>query len=260
MKGFTISILLGALSMIAIGCEGASPTRTSIPSPTTEPVAILQSTATSDVSPEPASTVSNFHLLISDDRLAIGDFNELLVTIEKVSVQQAGASGLIEFDVPEEDNTADLTKLQGEYALEILKVQLDEGEYAGVVVQVGEVTGVLAETGDSITLKLPSSKIKINKHFGIYEGVETTFVFDIAVVAAGNEKNPKGIKYILHPVIRQSGADQPYKVLATDAPTADAGEHRTVATGENGTTAWLRQQRPGGRSSHLQLDPLHPTG
>ena len=39
-----------------------------------------------------------------------------------------------------------------------------------------DVTGILVETGDSITLKLPSSKIKINKPFVIAEGTETTFV------------------------------------------------------------------------------------
>ncbi len=168
--------------------------------------------------------------MISDDRLAIDDFNSLLVAIEKVTVQQAGGSGVVEFDVPEEDNTADLTKLQGDNALEILKVQLGEGAYTGVQVHIGDVTGELAESGEPITLKLPSSKIKINKPFVIAEGTETTFVFDIAVVAAGNEKSPKGIKYLLHPVIGKSGADQPFKLLATDAPTAVAGEDQTVAT------------------------------
>ena len=174
----------------------------------------------------------NFRLLISDERLAIGDFNELIVTIEKVSVMQAGGSGLIEFDVPTGDNTADLTKLQGDYALEILKVHLYEGSYTGVVAHIGEVTGDLVVTGDPITIKLPSSKININKPFYIGEGTETTFVFDIAVVVAGNEKSPQGLKYLLKPVISQSGADQPFKVLAPDAPTADAGADQTVSTGD----------------------------
>ena len=224
---FWLLALSAAVLALASCTQDATPT----PSATTGATPTLTPT---EVAPSPAligEQEHNFRLLISDDRLAIEDFSELLVTIEKVSVQQAGGAGLIEFDVPEEDNMADLTKLQGDNALEILKVQLDEGEYTRVVAHVGEVTGELAETGDPITLKLPSSKIKINKPFVIAEGTETTFVFDIAVVAAGNEKSPKGIKYILHPVIGKSGAAQPFKELATEAPTADAGEDQTVATG-----------------------------
>ena len=255
--------LAGLLLVATLGfaaCDGASATPTptataaSPGSSISEPTLAVTPTATG-VAPAPtatltpASVVDNFRLLISDDRLAIGDFNKLLVTIEKVSVQQAGGVGLIEFDVPQEDNTADLTELQGDNALEVFKVQLEEGAYTGVQVHVGEVTGELAESGEPITLKLPSSKIKINKPFVIAEGVKTTFVFDIAVVAAGSEKSPKGIKYILLPVIGKSGADQPFKLLAAEAPTADAGEDQTVATGDT-------VQLDGSGSSDPEDDPL----
>ena len=228
-------IVLGACVSEGTPSSAATPatTASAVPTATTsQPTATPTATALGPTTVEDPSGEGehNFRLLISDDRLAISDFNELLVTIEKVSVQKTGESGLIEYYIPEEDNTADLTQLQGDYALEILKAELDEGEYTGVVVYVGEVTGELAETGDPITLKLPSSKLRINKSFYIGEGTETTFVFDIAVVAAGNEKSPKGIKYILLPVIGESGADQPFDVLATDAPTADAGEDQAVAT------------------------------
>ena len=73
-------------------------------------------------------------------------------------------------------------------------------------------TGVLESSGDSVTLKLPSSKLHIVKPFVIVGGSPAVdFVFDIAVVAAGNEKSPQGIKYLLLPVIGKSGADQPFQ-------------------------------------------------
>ena len=80
-------------------------------------------------------------------------------------------------------------------------------------------------------------------------GQAINFVFDIAVVAAGSDKSPKGIKYILLPVIGKSGADQPFKTLATDASTASAGEDQTVATG--GTV-----QLDGSSSSDPENDTL----
>ena len=231
--GWSPSSLLLTLSAVVLLTTGCTQDPTPIPTATTGTTSTLTPTEVAPATaPGSDQEGHNFRLLISDDRLAIEDFNELLVTIEKVSVQQAGGAGLIEFVVPEDGNTADLTQLQGANALEILKVHLDEGSYTGVVAHVGAVTGELAETGEPIILKLPSSKIKINKPFVIAEGTETSFVFDIAVVAAGNEQSPKGIKYILHPVIGKSGADQPFKELATDAPTADAGEDQTVATGD----------------------------
>ena len=180
----------------------------------------------------------NFRLLISDDRLAIGDFSELLVTIEKVGVQQGGESGSwTEFDAPSPPNgawTVDLTQLQGDNAQELLRVQLADGEYTKVFVHIDKetgVTGVLDPSGDAVTLKLPSSKLQIVKPFEIVAGEPAVdFVFDIAVVAAGNVKSPQGIKYLLLPVIGESGPDQSFNVLAADAPTADAGGDQTVAT------------------------------
>jgi len=166
----------------------------------------------------------NFRLLISDDRLAIGDFTELLVTIDRVGVQQGGESGgWIEFDAPVDGDgwTVDLTQLQGDNAVEILKVELDDGEYTKVFIHIDKETGVsgVLTSGDPVTLKLPSSKLQIVKPFEIVEGGPAVdFVFDIAVVAAGNVKSPQGIKYLLLPVIGQSGANIPFVEGDTTAP------------------------------------------
>ena len=201
--------------------------------------------------PTPVVEAGNFRLLISDDRLAITDFNELMVTIEKVAVRQVDGT-LREFVVPDEDATVDLTTLLGDNALVILSVDLAYGEYTGVSVHIDKDAGVTGDltSGDSITLKLPSSKLKINKPFEIAAGGPAVeFVFDIAVVAAGSDKSPQGIKYLLLPVIGKSGSHQSYHILDTEAPTADAGEDQTVATGAT-------VQLDGFGSSDPENDPL----
>lgn len=197
----------------------------------------------------------DFRLLISDDRLAIGDFTELSVTIDRVGVQQGGASGSrIEFDAPVDgdDWTVDLTELQDDNAQEILRVELADGEYTKVFIHIDKETGVsgMLTSGDPVTLKLPSSKLQIVKPFVIVEGGPAVdFVFDIAVVAAGSEKSPKGIKYLLLPVIGKSGPHQSFHILDTAAPTADAGADQTVATGAT-------VQLDGSGSSDPENDPL----
>ena len=217
-----------------------SPGATEPGTPTPGP-SLTEATSTPAPVPSPVGALAdgedyNFRLLISDDRLAIGDFSELLVTIDRIGVQQGGESGSwIEFEAPVDgdDWTVDLTKLQGDNAQEILRVQLADGAYTKIFIHIGkdtEVSGVLT-TGDPVTLKLPSSKLQIVKPFEIVEGGPAVdFVFDIAVVAAGNVKSPKGIKYLLLPVIGKSGPHQSYHILDTDAPTADAGADQAVAT------------------------------
>ena len=154
-------------------------------------------------------------------------------------MQQGGESGSwIEFivpdDIPEEDATVDLTQLQGDNALVLLSIVLPDGKYTKVFVHIDKDTGVsgVLTSGGPVTLKLPSSKLQIVKPFEIVGGDPAVdFVFDIAVVAAGSEKSPEGIKYLLLPVISESGPQQSFHILVADAPTADAGADQTVATG-----------------------------
>ncbi len=115
-------------------------------------------------------------------------------------------------------------------------MQLADGVYTKVFVHVGEVTGELADNGESISIKLPSSKLQINKPFVIEEGDPAVdFVFDIAVVAAGNEKSPEGIKYLLQPVIGESGADQPFKEAHGEAHDEPEAEDDAYDVDEGGT-------------------------
>jgi len=167
----------------------------------------------STAEPIPDQTAeANFRLLISDEKNAIGDFESLVITIDSVGVHRAGGDGdwIEPLDIEEE---LDLVDLQGENATEIWSDTLPDGDYNKVFVYASDVNGVL-ENGDSIKVKLPSDKLHINTHFSIPtpDDSPVSFVFDISVVAAGNGagNGQGGIKYILKPVVGQSGPNQPF--------------------------------------------------
>ena len=186
--------------------EETTPTSTpeEVTPPTTpEPASIPTQPATA---PSPA-TEGNFRLLISDDVNAIEDFASLIVTISSVGVHKAGEDGgWLEFPLAEEEEL-DLVSLQGENAEEIWSGNLTAGQYTNVFIYVSDIDAEL-NNGDSTEVKLPSDKLHINTNFSIPEDSPVDFVFDISVVAAGNEKS--GIKYILQPVISQSGSNQKF--------------------------------------------------
>jgi len=146
----------------------------------------------------------NFRLLISDEANAIGDFEELNVTITDIGVHQGGDSGSwieFELDPPE---IVDLTKLQESNATEIWIGQLDEGTYTKIFIYVGEIEGIPNEDGD--TIKLPSGRLQISYPFEITEGEVTEFVYDVTVIKAGQSG-----QYILQPQIAESGPDQDFE-------------------------------------------------
>jgi hypothetical protein len=176
--------------------EGVTPTPTpaeGAPSPAAEMI------------PTPASE-ANFRLLISDEKNAIGDFKSLVVTISSVGVHRVGGDDdwIEPTDIEEE---LDLVDLQGENATEIWSGTLPDGDYNKVFVYVSGIDAEL-NAGDSTEVKLPSEKLHINTHFSIPTPDDSlvSFVFDISVIAAGSEQS--GIKYILKPVVGQSGPNQ----------------------------------------------------
>ena len=185
--------------------EGVTPTPTpaeGAPSPAAEMI------------PTPASE-ANFRLLISDDVNAIGDFESLIVTISSVGVHKAGEEGETGEWLERESPAAgelNLVALKGPKAEEIWSGTLPDGDYNKVFVYVSDINAELWPTGDSTgtEVKLPSEKLHINTHFSIStsDGSSVSFVFDISVVAAGSEQS--GIKYILKPVVSQSGPNQPF--------------------------------------------------
>ena len=187
---------------------------------------------------------SNFRLLVSDEVNAIGDFESLNVVISRIGVHGGGESGgWTEITLQATDGVTgsgpvslDLTMLQGDRAQEIWSGHMEPGSYSKMFIYVDEVTGVLEDTGEVITVKLPSNKLHLSVPFEVTESSVTSFVYDITVIAAGNSKAGR-VKYILKPQILESGSEvrfeevEPEEELGEDpAPETEPAEDTTAPT------------------------------
>ena len=202
------------LLVFAVGCVpvpgGVIPTPAPEEgAPATTPGEVAPPSAAEPIPDQTAE--ANFRLLISDEKNAIGDFKSLVVTISSVGVHKAGEAGEW-IEPPDIEEELDLVDLQGENATEIWSDTLPDGDYNKVFVYVSDINAELWNNDDSTDVKLPSEKLHINTHFSIPDDSPVSFVFDISVVAAGNGagNGQGGIKYILKPVVGQSGPNQPF--------------------------------------------------
>ncbi len=153
------------------------------------------------------SPEGNFIFLISDDVNAIGDFQNLNISISKIGLQAEGEdSQWIEINPKVE--VVDLTLLQGDKAQEIWRGDVPEGQYTKVFIYVSNVSGTLKATGESISIKLPSNKLQISKSFSVTSGSVVNFVYDVTVIKAG-----KSGQYIIKPQVGGSGADQSFEKI-----------------------------------------------
>ncbi len=151
----------------------------------------------------PVVAQANFRLLLSDEENAIGDFDSLNIWIASIGLLHGGESGSwIEFEP--ETQSVDLTLVQGDNAVEIWRGQIPEGQYTKVFIFVDHVSGVLGGTGEVVIVKLPSGRLQIPTPFEVSADSLVDFVYDLTVVAAGNEQS--GGRYILKPQIGQSGS------------------------------------------------------
>lgn len=160
----------------------------------------------------------NFVFLISDEVNAIGDFQELNISISEVTLYLGGEEEKrIEFRP--EVQAVNLADLQGNRAQEIWRGDVPEGEYIKVVLEILQVSGVLLGSGEEIEIKLPSGKLQISKQFNVESGELTSFVYDLTVVEAGQSG-----QYILKPQISQSGADQDFIKVKPEGQPEDKGK------------------------------------
>ncbi|WP_258301830.1 DUF4382 domain-containing protein [Haloferax larsenii] len=169
---------------------------------------------------------------------------------DKAADDDAGDGGKVTYEV---DNvTVDLTQLQGDKASLVGSYDVPEGNYTKVFVHVGEVNGTL-KTGEQVNVKLPSNKLHLNSNFEVGNGEDVDFVFDITAFKAGNSG-----KYILKPVISESGTNVPIEDVGADAAESEGeresedessdaaltasfdgnvtvGENATLVVSQNGT-------------------------
>lgn len=143
-----------------------------------------------------------------------------------------------------DDATVDLTELQGDNATKIANVSLPAGEYNGVYVAVSNVTGVLT-TGETVDVKLPSGRLRLHEGFALGANDTTSFVFDIAVHETGNGR------YVLRPVVGQSGPDVPIREVDARGPGND------VQTRGNGSPSAAAENRGNDSQSTDDRGPGH---
>ncbi|MBA7477849.1 hypothetical protein ES707_13264 [subsurface metagenome] len=173
----------------------------------------------------------NFVFLVSDEVNDIGDFQELNLSISKVTLHLGGdEEKRIEFRP--EVQTVNLTDLQGNRAQEIWRGDVPNGEYNKVFLEVSQVSGVLGDSGEEIEIKLPSGTLQISKPFKVESGEVTSFVYDLTVVEAG-----KSGQYILKPQIGQSGADQDFIKVKPEEQPEDNGKPQKTDRGKKSSGA-----------------------
>ncbi|MFB6096347.1 MAG: DUF4382 domain-containing protein, partial [Haloferacaceae archaeon] len=127
-----------------------------------------------------------------------------------------GRAGWVERDV--DAATVDLTELRGANATRIGDLDVPAGRYNKVFVYVSEIDATLAD-GERVTVKLPSEKLQLQKGFTVGDGEDVSFVYDIAVHEAG-----KSGKYVLRPVVGQSGTSDEVEIREREEPEDDDHE------------------------------------
>ena len=168
----------------------------------------------------PSGGTGYVRFLLSDDDsevTAIGDFESVVITIEKIGFHQGGESG--SWIEPEDyvPWTGDLLDLIGTNSSVIWDGYINAGLYTKAFLYVSNVTGILtAEAGGGeADIWVPSDKFQITMSdvpFTVTEGGGIVdFVFDITIIKAGDSG-----QYLITPQIAESGPDQDYREVDED--------------------------------------------
>ncbi|WP_128477106.1 DUF4382 domain-containing protein [Halorussus pelagicus] len=200
------------VTLLLAGCVGGQGGTTTSPAPDGETT--LDGTTTGEDATDDASAMN---LYLSDEENAMGDFEHLNVSISKVGVKQEGGNWT-EHDV--DNRTVDLTTLPGANATRLGTFDVANGTYDTVFVHVDEVNGTLTD-GEQVRVKLPSQKLQIHQSFTVGANESIDYVFDISVFKAG-----KSGKYILKPVISESGADKPIESVDGEDETEERKDEK----------------------------------
>jgi hypothetical protein len=249
MRKQTVLTVLAATMLVLAGCSGGTPADGGA-SP--EDGTADGEDGTSGTTDDGGSATGTVEFYVSDMPGRIDDFRHLNVTIDRIGFQRAegetdttnetatptnatnttatatndsemdddnetdGDSNTIVRDV--DARSVDLTRLRGDNATLIGTPEIPAGNYTMVTVHVSEINATLTD-GSSVNVKLPSNTLKLNKGFDLEPNGTVSFVYDISVFKAGNSG-----KYILKPVIGESGPDQNVKMVDDNDTDADDAE------------------------------------
>lgn len=162
----------------------------------------------------------------------------------ETETQSGNDSGAGEWRTYEAGNrTVDLTELRGANATHLGNLTVPGGKYDAVVVHVGTINATLQD-GTQVRVKLPSDTLKLNKGFEMGANQSVDFVFDITVRKAGNSG-----KYVLQPVISQSGTSVPIHDVDHEGH-GKASEHENGKNSEHDN----KSADNGGDGEHHQAD------
>lgn len=207
MARHSLRTLFVASVVVLAGCAGGVSDAPGSPTAdATDPDTASTTTADgnqTDTAPTAAADGGTVAFYLSDEKNAIGEFRHLNVTVTRVGFERRAADGggWVEREV--DNATVDLTKLQGANATLVDEYDLPNGAYGKVFVHVGEVDATL-QNGEQVRVKLPSEKLQLTTEFTVDNSSAVDFVFDITVHEAG-----KSGKYVLKPVVGESGTDIP---------------------------------------------------
>jgi hypothetical protein len=235
-----------------------------------------------------SSTTGTVEFYVSDKPSRIDDFRHLNVTIDRVGFYRAESetetatatatnatvstvandsddteanesesdedgsddsenSGELTRDV--DARSVDLTRLRGPNATLIGTPEIPAGNYTKVFVYVDSINATLKD-GSTTNVKLPSNKLQLTKGFELEPNGTVQFVYDISIFKAGNSG-----KYILKPVISESGADQEIESVddSTDAMAESEendDEDATVTETPTATATPTGTDQPRGNQSN----------
>lgn len=218
--------LFAALALAAVPLVGCSAPDTSVPLPTDPSDQGAHENMTGE------SGDANFRLLISDEPNAIGDFQELWVTISGVIfVPAAGDAPEIEITL-EPQLSVNLAELVGENAIAIWEGYLPAQAYSSVVLGVDAVDSLPTQSQVSFPIELPSDRLPLDLPFTVGEngdGGAMNFVFDITVVRTDDDE------YSLRPEPGESGPARAFRAL----------EHARERLWIGGPPPWVDPTSPG---------------
>ncbi|MCK9356004.1 MAG: DUF4382 domain-containing protein [Dehalococcoidia bacterium] len=186
-----------------------SPTTPSTPStpttpttPTSEPTEPPATEAPGLIPAVPAED-GNFVFYLSDAPNDIADFESLNVTIDSIELKPESGPSV---SITPDGAPVDLAPLQGDIARELWRGEVPAGDYKAVLVHISAVEGILASTGASADVVLPSDRLRVSIDFSVAGDEPVNFVFDVTVHRTGNAG--AGARYILSPQASESGVDR----------------------------------------------------